>query len=120
MSVIERVRLAERQLDQRAPLTALETLEPVQDQLAGVAAGELLLARAYFGSAQLGRAERAFRRLIELEPVDDYAHFGLGRTLERQGRLREALPCYRMAVALSARPEYRERLEQAERVAAAT
>lgn len=111
MSVIERVRLAETYLDQKAPLAALETLHPVEDELAGVVAGELLLARGYFGSAQLSRAEEAFRRVIELDPVDDYAHFALGRTLERQGRREEAIGYYRMAVAMNPRPEYRERLD---------
>ncbi|MGH3094433.1 MAG: tetratricopeptide repeat protein [Streptosporangiales bacterium] len=110
MYVIERVRLAETYLDQNAPLAALETLHPVEDELAGVTAGELLLARGYFGSAQLSRAEEAFRRVIELDPVDDYAHFALGRTLERQGRGSEAAGYYRMAVAMNPRPEYQQRL----------
>lgn len=46
----------------------------------------LMLARAYFGSAQLGRAETALRRLVEDAPDDGYLHLLLGRTLQRQGR----------------------------------
>jgi hypothetical protein len=46
----------------------------------------LLLARAYFGSAQLSRAERTLRDLVEQSPTDGYAHLLLGRTLQRQGR----------------------------------
>jgi Flp pilus assembly protein TadD len=115
MSVIDRMRLAERQLEQRAPLTALETLEPIREELAGVVAGELLFARAYFASAQLNRAEQSFRRVLDAEPTEDYAHFCLGRTLERQGRLGEATPHYRMALALNPRPEYRDWVDQIDR-----
>ena len=50
----------------------------------------LLLARAYFRSAQLGRAEAALVRVIEDAPTDAYAHLLLGRTLQRAGRHDEA------------------------------
>lgn len=46
----------------------------------------LLLARAYFGSAQLGRAEAVLRDLVEQHPDDGYLHLLLGRTLQRQRR----------------------------------
>ena len=46
----------------------------------------VLLARAYFGSAQLGRAEATLRQLVDEAPTDGYAHLLLGRTLQRQGR----------------------------------
>lgn len=46
----------------------------------------VLLARAYFGSAQLGRAESALRDLVEERPDDGYLHLLLGRTLQRQRR----------------------------------
>jgi len=50
----------------------------------------LLLARAYFQSAQLGRAEATLLRVIEDSPTDSYAHLLLGRTLQRAGRHAEA------------------------------
>ena len=50
----------------------------------------LLLARAYFHSAQLGRAETTLRRIVEESPTDAYAHLLLGRTLQRAGRHAEA------------------------------
>ncbi|RKT78790.1 tetratricopeptide repeat protein [Terracoccus luteus] len=50
----------------------------------------LLLARAYFHSAQLGRAEAVLRRLTDECPTDAYAHLLLGRTLSRAGRHEEA------------------------------
>jgi Flp pilus assembly protein TadD len=52
----------------------------------------LLLARAYFGSAQLGRAEATLRALVEQSPTDGYVHLMLGRTLQRQGRHDDARP----------------------------
>ncbi|MEW1954702.1 tetratricopeptide repeat protein [Terrabacter sp. NPDC080008] len=50
----------------------------------------LLLARAYFQSAQLGRAEATLLRVIEDSPTDGYAHLLLGRTLQRARRHAEA------------------------------
>lgn len=50
----------------------------------------LMLARAYFQSAQLGRAEATLNEVIEHSPTDSYAHLLLGRTLQRAGRHAEA------------------------------
>ncbi|MDX8028949.1 tetratricopeptide repeat protein [Lentzea sp. BCCO 10_0856] len=59
----------------------------------------LLLARAYFHSAQLGKAEARLRVIVDRDPVEHYAHLLLGRTLERQGRPEEAAPWLRLAAA---------------------
>jgi Flp pilus assembly protein TadD len=77
-------------------VTELEATTPVDGQSAAPAdtAGalhgttdlRLMLARAYFGSAQLGRAEATLRRLVDEAPDDGYVHLLLGRTLQRQGR----------------------------------
>ncbi|QIP74128.1 tetratricopeptide repeat protein [Streptomyces sp. VN1] len=61
----------------------------------------LLLARAYYHSAQLGRAEAELRTLVERDPVEQYARLMLGRTLERQGRQEEADSQLRIASALA-------------------
>ncbi|MFG2030611.1 tetratricopeptide repeat protein [Streptomyces sp. NPDC048825] len=61
----------------------------------------LLLARAYYHSAQLRRAEGQLRLIVERDPVEHYAHLMLGRTLQRQGRHGEAEPWMRMAAAFS-------------------
>ena len=45
---------------------------------------------AYFRITDWPSAEREFRKVLELSPVDDYAHYALGRSLLRQGRSREA------------------------------
>jgi Flp pilus assembly protein TadD len=56
----------------------------------GTAALRTDLARAYFGSAQLGRAEVVLRELVDESPDDGYLHLLLGRTLQRQRRHDEA------------------------------
>ncbi|MER5719333.1 tetratricopeptide repeat protein [Streptomyces sp. NPDC002132] len=61
----------------------------------------LLLARAYYHSAQLRRAETELRVIVERDPVEGYARLMLGRTLERQGRHAEARPHLRLASAMA-------------------
>jgi len=61
-----------------------------------------LIARAYFGSAQLGRAEEMLARLVGLAPTNGWARRALARTLERQSRHDEALAHHRVADALGA------------------
>jgi predicted Zn-dependent protease len=67
-------------------------------------APRLLLARAYYHSAQLRRAEEQLRDVIARDPVEAYAHLMLGRTLQRQGRAEEAVPWLRLAAALAGEP----------------
>ena len=38
-----------------------------------------------------------FRKVLELSPVDDYAHYALGRALQNQGRRDEAEPHLKLA-----------------------
>src|SRR2546425_12795012 len=45
---------------------------------------------AYFRIHRYAEAESEFRKMLELAPVDDYAHYALGRCLEKQGREHEA------------------------------
>ncbi|MDO0924600.1 tetratricopeptide repeat protein [Streptomyces sp. TG1A-8] len=61
----------------------------------------LLLARAYYHSAQLGRAEHELRRIVERDPVEHYARLLLGRTLERRARHEEARRHLRIASVLA-------------------
>jgi predicted Zn-dependent protease len=61
-----------------------------------------LLARAYFDSAQLSRAEGALARLVALAPANGWARRALARTLERQSRGDEATAHHRVADALGA------------------
>jgi Flp pilus assembly protein TadD len=43
------------------------------------------LARAYFRTGRIQSAREEFTKVIELDPVNDYAHFGLGLCLLRTG-----------------------------------
>lgn len=52
---------------------------------------------AYFRIQRFGEAELEFREVLELSPVNDYAHFALGRCLEKQGRRNEARGHYKLA-----------------------
>ncbi|MGW4562376.1 tetratricopeptide repeat protein [Streptomyces sp. NPDC004561] len=61
----------------------------------------LLLARAYYHSAQLHRAEVELRVIVERDPVEHYARLMLGRTLQRQARHEEAEQHLRIASALA-------------------
>ncbi|MER0480187.1 tetratricopeptide repeat protein [Streptomyces sp. Edi2] len=65
-------------------------------------APRLLLARAYYHSARLGRAEAELRAVLDRDPVESYARLMLGRTLERQGRADEGAGQLRIAAALGA------------------
>ena len=60
----------------------------------------LLLARAYYHSAQLHRAEAETRAVLAADPANAYAWLLLGRTLERQSRHTEAGGPLRMAAAM--------------------
>ena len=55
---------------------------------------------AYFRIRRYAEAESEFRKVLELAPVDDYAHYALGRCLEKQGKTAEANGHYKLASSL--------------------
>jgi Flp pilus assembly protein TadD len=70
---------------------------------------------AYFRIRRWSEAEAEFRKVLEISPVDDYAHYALGRSLEKQGREAEANVHYKLASSL--RPDsdqYRARIRELE------
>lgn len=72
------------------------------------------LARAYFNSQQFSAARDEFARTLDLNPSNDYAHFGLGLALLRLGEPVESRAHLRMAVAMN--PDetlYRRALDRA-------
>jgi Flp pilus assembly protein TadD len=70
---------------------------------------------AYFRIGRWDEAEAEFRKLLELSPVDDYAHYALGRCLEKLGRGREANVHYKLASSLDPRSlQYRARVRELE------
>jgi predicted Zn-dependent protease len=84
------------------PIEAAKVLEAVLAAEPDNQAALELLARSYFGSAQLTRAEEALARLVELAPADAWARRALARTLERQSRPADAAVHHRVADALGA------------------
>ena len=88
-----RFRRAERMFRNReytAAATQLELVLAADDSGHGLHDARTLLARAYFHSAQLGRAEAVARTLVQDRPDDPYAALLLGRTLQRMSRAQEA------------------------------
>ena len=66
---------------------------------------------AYFRIRRWEEAEAEFRKVLELDPVNDYAHYALGRSLEKQGRQHEANGHYKLASSLRPeRDQYRARI----------
>ena len=64
---------------------------------------------------RFAEAEQEFREILEREPVDHYAHFALGRCLEKQGRPKEAVGHYKMATFFRPQSrEYRKALDSVE------
>ena len=82
------------------PTRAARIIEPVVEAAPEHRAALELLGRAYFESAQLGRAEATLRRLVDVCPDDGWARHALARTLERAGRGDEAAEHRRVATAL--------------------
>ena len=74
------------------PLEKAKRLEPEKASIREA------LGIAYFRLARWKEAEREFRTIVEdLSPTDHYAHYALGRALERLGRPAEANGHYKLA-----------------------
>ena len=63
------------------------------------------LGRAYYNSGQTERARETFEALLEVDPSAPFAHYGLGQSLKRLGRTREARTHLRLACALAPKSE---------------
>jgi Flp pilus assembly protein TadD len=81
-------------------IEAAEVLADLVAEVPEATAARVLLARAYYHSAQLGRAEQEARTLVEANPADGYAQLLLGRSLQRQSRHDEAAAPLKLADAL--------------------
>jgi Flp pilus assembly protein TadD len=75
------------------------------------------LGRAYFRNHQFAEAAEEFEAVVETHPVNDFAHFCLGRALSLTGERERAR--HHLALASNLRPErsdyrlYRDRLSRA-------
>jgi Flp pilus assembly protein TadD len=70
------------------------------------------LARAHFDARRFPVAVDDFRWLVEADPVDHYARYGLGVSLWRLGDFEAAAEALAVAVALKDNPEYQSALRQ--------
>ena len=89
------------------PLERAKRLEPNKASIREA------LGIAYFRLRRWNEAETEFRAVLELSPVDDYAHYALARTLEQQGRDAEANGHYKLASSMNpANESYAQRIRE--------
>jgi Flp pilus assembly protein TadD len=86
-----------RRLKSGMPAQATVVLEKAKRLEPAKASIREALGIAYFRLKRWAEAEAEFRAVLELSPTDDYAHYALGRTLEKQGREAEANGHYKLA-----------------------
>jgi tetratricopeptide (TPR) repeat protein len=79
------------------PLEKAREMEPEKSSIREA------LGRAYFRTGRYAAAAGEFQAVVDRYPVNDFAHFCLGRSLEKTGRTREARK--HLALAASLRPE---------------
>src|ERR687895_1859018 len=76
------------------------------------------LGRAYFHAGRYADAREEFAAIVERAPVNDYAHFCLGRSLEKTGRRAEARRHLTLAACMRPdRADYRVFRDRARRAA---
>jgi predicted Zn-dependent protease len=115
MDAVDRYHEAWRLLKGQQPRDAITVLDPAVEQEPDSTSLRTLRAWAYFQSAHLAGAESDLRMIVEERPTDVWARFALGRTLERQSRLQDALPHLRLAAVMSGDPEHETAVLRVER-----
>jgi Flp pilus assembly protein TadD len=91
-----------------AAATALERARDLEPDKSSIREA---LARAYFGARRFADAEAEFAKVVELDPVNDYAYFGIGMCAMRTGEPERARGQFKLATVM--RPEsetYRDAL----------
>ena len=87
------------------------SLERAKRREPGKASIREALGIAYFRLRRWDEAAAEFRSALELSPVNDYAHYALGRCLENQGKQAEANGNYKLASSLKpGSKQYRARI----------
>ncbi|GAB7005782.1 hypothetical protein JCM18899A_32550 [Nocardioides sp. AN3] len=109
-------RVAYDLLARRAPVEALEVVEPALEEDPKNTGLRCLRAWAYLLRAQLQKAEAELRDLVEETPDDVWSRHALGRVLERQSRLEEALPHLKLAAVMSGDIEHELAMLRVERL----
>jgi Flp pilus assembly protein TadD len=58
------------------------------------------LARALYMSGRMASARLEFTKTVQIDPVNDYAHFGLALACERTGQRARAIAHPKLAIAM--------------------
>jgi len=89
------------------PLSKARDLEPEKTSIREA------LGRAYFHARRYVEAREEFAAVVERSPVNDYAHFCLGRAFQMTGHRTEARRHLKLAAGLRPdRKDYREYLQR--------
>jgi Flp pilus assembly protein TadD len=67
------------------------------------------LGRALFLTGRMHRARREFAKVVQIDPVNDYAHYGLALACERTGQVTRAVAHLKLALAMRPGVEHYER-----------
>lgn len=84
-------------------MAAVVPLEKVARRAPEKTSAREALGRAYFHSRRFGEAAQEFSAVVERHPVNDYAHFCLGRSLTKTGDRQSARR--HLALAAGMRPD---------------
>jgi Flp pilus assembly protein TadD len=98
--VYELYQQGRRHLAAGMPAQATVPLEKAKRREPQKASIREALGIAYFRIQRYTDAEQEFRTMLEISPADDYAHYALGRCLEKQGKDTEANGHYKLASSL--------------------
>ena len=86
-----------------SPAAAIQVLEHAAAAEPASRSVREALARAQYGAKRYEDAADSFRMIVEADPAEDYALFGLGMALTRTGRAAEAVE--HLALACAMRPD---------------
>jgi Flp pilus assembly protein TadD len=99
-------------LEQGRAAQATVPLEKAKRRAPDKASIREALGIAYLRIHRWQEAESEFRAMLELAPADDYAHYALARSLEKQGRTHEANGHYKLANSLRpGKADYERRIK---------
>ena len=70
------------------------------------------LGRALYLAGRIARARREFAKAVQIDPVNDYAHFGLALSCARTGERTRAIDHLKLAIAMRPADEYQQALDR--------
>ncbi|MDI6817258.1 MAG: tetratricopeptide repeat protein [Actinomycetota bacterium] len=93
-------------LEDKHPAQAALVLEKVKVIHPEKASIREALGRAYFNHGQYRLAKEEFLKAVEIEPTNDYAHFGLGLSFKKMGDRRMARRHLKLAAIMKPDDKY--------------